>query len=133
MLDQSDVLERLRRVQEILEGLRDRDAEFSEKLIRHEYESAQARDLLRSRIREVEVLRAPASPVSASPVSAHPPSLFGEMAGNRYGQFVLFSVGVALLAWAGLPVKRWAEGLPAPAIYGDDGGDDDAHPIHEGD
>jgi hypothetical protein len=128
MSEQSDVLERLRRVQKILEALRDRDAEFSERLIRHEYESAQARDLLRARVREVEALRAP-----ASPVPAHPPSLFGEMAGNRYGQFVLFSVGVALLAWAGLPIKRWAEGLPAPAIHGDDGGDDDAHPTHEGD
>ena len=127
MSEQSDVLERLRRVQELLEGLRDRDAE-----------SAQARDLLRARVREVEALRAPASPVSdspvpASPVSAHPPSLFGEMASNRYGQFVLVSVGVALLAWAGLPIKRWAEGLPAPAIHGDDGSDDDAHPTHEGD
>ena len=130
MPEQSDVLERLRRVQKILESLRDRDAEFSEKLIRHEYESAQARDLLRARIREVEVRREPAPPAPASPVLSHPPSLFGEMAGNRYGQFVLFSVGVALLAWAGLPIKRWSEGLPAPAIHG---GDDDAHPSHEGD
>tara|TARA_R110000796_G_scaffold27927_5_gene76624 strand:- start:1484 stop:1900 length:417 start_codon:yes stop_codon:yes gene_type:complete len=138
MLDQSDVLERLRRVQELLEALRDRDAEFSERLIRHEYESAQARDLLRARVREVEGLRAPASPVSASPVSAspvpaHPPSLFGEMAANRYGQIVLLSIAAALLAWAGLPIKRWSEGLPAPAIHGDEGGDDDAHPTHEGD
>ena len=138
MLDQSDVLERLRRVQELLEGLRDRDAEFSERLIRHEYESAQERNRLGARIDEAEVRRGhaspvPASPVPASPVSVHPPSLFGEMAANRYGQIVLLSIAAALLAWAGLPIKRWAEGLPAPAIHGDDGGDDDAHPTHEGD
>lgn len=128
MPEQSDVLERLRRVQKILEALRDRDAEFSERLIRHEYETAQEHVLLTKRLDGIEGRRAAVA--ESPPVSAHPPSLFAEMAESRYGQFVLVSVGVALLAWAGLPVKRWSEGLPAPAIHG---GDDDAHPSHEGD
>lgn len=127
MPEQSDVLERLRRVQKILEALRDRDAEFSERLIRHEYETAQEHVLLVKRLDGIEGRRAVAT--ESTPAPAHPPSLFSEMAESRYGQFVLVSVGVALLAWAGLPIKRWAEGLPAPAIHGDD----DAHPTHEGD
>ena len=131
MPEQSDVLECLRRVQGILEALRDRDAEFSERLIRHEYETAQEHVLLTKRLDGIEGRRAVAT--ESTPAPAHPPSLFAEMAESRYGQFVLVSVGVALLAWAGLPIKRWSEGLPAPAIHGDDGGDDDAHPIHEGD
>lgn len=130
MPDQSDVLERLRRVQEILETLRDRDAEFSERLIRHEYESAQERNRLGARIDEAEVRRGHAPPAPASPVLSHPTSLFGEMAQNRYGQLVLLAIAAALLAWAGLPIKRWSEGVSVPAIHG---GDDDARPSHKGD
>tara|TARA_R110000823_G_scaffold16719_4_gene53386 strand:- start:650 stop:817 length:168 start_codon:yes stop_codon:yes gene_type:complete len=40
------------------------------------------------------------------------------MAGNKYGQLVLLAISIALLAWAGVPIRRWAEGVPL--VHDDD-------------
>ncbi|HIK61306.1 MAG TPA: hypothetical protein EYF98_11535 [Planctomycetes bacterium] len=118
----SDVLARLRRVQGILESLRERDAEFSERLIRHEYETAQEHVLLTKRIDALEARMVAATPESPP----NTPSLFAELAGNRYGRFLLVSLGVALLAWAGVPIKKWTASLPLPEIHETIGSDDAA-------
>ena len=111
MIDQADVLERLRRVQELLEGLRDKDAEFSERLLRHEYETAQEHVSLGKRIDEIH-----------GPQGTQ--SLFSELASSRYGQLLIVSACVALLAWAGVPVKRLLD-LAPPAISQDSQEKDD--------
>ena len=120
MSAQADALERLRRVQEILETLRERDAEFSERLIRHEYESAEARSALATRITEMtQKAEAPAAP-------EHPRGLWSEVVSTRHGQFLVISIAVALLAWAGVPVKRWASSVAIPAVQGDGADDSEA-------
>lgn len=121
----SDVLARLRRVQAILESLRERDAEFSERLIRHEYNTAQEHVLLSNRVDVLEARIATPTP-ERPPDILHPPSLFAELAGNRYGRFLLLSLGVALLAWAGVPIKKWTASFPLPEIHETIGSDDAA-------
>lgn len=120
MSAQADALERLRRVQEILETLKERDAEFSERLIRHEYESAEARSALAARI--TEMTQRPEAPA----LPEHPRGLWSEVVSTRHGQLLVFSIAVALLAWSGVPIKRWVSSVSIPAVQGDGADDSEA-------
>ncbi len=121
MSAQADALERLRRVQEILETLKERDAEFSERLIRHEYESAEARSALAARITEMsQKAETPAA------VPEPPRGLWSEVVSTRHGQLLVFSIAVALLAWSGVPIKRWVSSVSIPAVQGDGADDSEA-------